>query len=238
MKSAPSLIDLLSDRAVLVALLVIGVTGITLGATTVAFYQDSDASTGNTIQGGTLDLSLDGKDSLSSSITITDGGPDDSATHTFAVANEGPLSADHVEVSMSLAENDPGSEPTDGDLTAALNASEAATLVEVTTYEYRNDAGSTIEDFTSSVTDTNGNGVVDLAEVVDQNSASDDLAPPQANHGNETKLVLELQVVNDDSGSFVSGANTDGSLTGTDEDFMADGVDVTITVTLNQDASQ
>lgn len=238
MKPGAALSDLLSDRAVLVALLVIGVTGITLGATTVAFYQDSDASTANTVQGGTLDLSIDGKDSLSSSIAITDGGPDDSATHTFAVANEGPLAADHVEVSLSLAENDPGSEPTDGDLSAALNASEAATLVQVTTYEYRNAAGSTIEDFTTSVTDANGNGVVDLAEVVDQNSASDDLAPPQASHGNETKLVIELQVVNDDSGSFVSGANTDGSLTGSDEDFMADGVDVTVTVTLNQDASQ
>lgn len=238
MKIVAAVSALLSDRAVLVALLVIGVTGITLGATTVAFYQDSDASTGNDVQGGTMNLSLDGADSLSSSITITDGGPDDSATHTFNIANEGPFAADHVEVSLSTAENDPGSEPNDGDLTADLTASETATLVQVTTYEYRNAAGSTIEDFTTSVTDANGNGVVDLAEVVDQNSASDDLAPPQSSHGNETKLVLELQVVNDESGSFVAGANTAGSLTGSDEDFMADGVDVTVTVTLNQDASQ
>ncbi len=229
---------LLQERTILIPVLIIGFVGITFGMSTVAFYTDADQSTNNPVEGGTMNLSIDGADSLSGSISITSAAPSEAGSHTFAVANEGPIAADHAEVTMAVAESDPSAEPGDPDLGVELNATEAASLVKVNTYEYRNSTGAVIEDFTSGVTDANGNGIVDLQDVSEQSDAADDLPPPQANHGNETSLVVDLQVANDNSTAFTAGGNTAGNLTGYDEDFMADGVDVTITVRLNQDASQ
>jgi hypothetical protein len=77
------------------------------------------------------------------------------------------------------------------------------------------------------VSDTNGNGIKDLDDVISQKATVDDLDAPQANGGNTTKLAITVEIA-DDSGSF----------TGTDEDVMGDGVDIKIDVTLNQDSSQ
>lgn len=226
-------------RAILASLLVIGIAGSALGAMTWAHYADSDASQANTIQADTMNLELDGSSSLSGSFAVTNGQPDSSATHNFTLTNAGAVSADHVEISFSFGENDPAaSEPSDGDLGVELNATETASLVEVTTLEYQNESGDVLYDAMADMNDTNGNGVLDLQDARDQDGRLDDLAAPQANGGNETYLVVAVEIANDDDGSFVREGNTAGSLTGYDEDVMADGVDVTITFTLNQVASQ
>lgn len=225
-------------REVLVSLLILGFAGTALGGMTWSYYADSDDSTGNTLQADAMDLRIDGSDSLSSTFTITSGSPGSSASHTYDLTNNGGVTADHVEVSFSYAENDPGSEPGDSDLNVELGATETASLVRVTTLEYRNDAGTVLYDATSDMSDGNGNGVIDLEDVQNHQSSFDDLAAPQPNGGNTTKLAITVQLVDDDGGAFTEGGNTAGSLTGSDEDLMADGVDVTITFTLNQDASQ
>lgn len=231
--------SLLLRREVLLPLFVVGVVGVGLGMTTVASLQDSDSSTGNAVQGAEMNLNLDGSNGLSGSFLISGGTPGSSASHTFELTNVGGVSADHVEVALSFSENDPtSSEPSDSDLAAELNATETASLVRVTRYEYRNDAGTTTDDILSGVTDGNGNGIKDLQDVREQASPADDLPAPQANSANTTQFAVAVELADDDSAAFAAGKNTAGSLTGYDEDLMADGIDVTVTATLNQESAQ
>lgn len=232
--------DLLGDprrrRAVLLALLVVGFAGSALGAMTWSYYADSDSSTANQVQAEAMNLRLGGADSRSGDFTVT-GGPTSTAGYTYALTNDGAAPADHVGIAVSFEENDPGSEPTDPDLENEINASETASLVKVTTLEYRNDSGAVLYDATADMNDKNGNEVLDLEDVQSQQGRLDDLAAPRAGGGNTTELAIEVQLVNDD-GAFATDGNTVGNLTGSDEDLMADGIDVTVRVTLNQDASQ
>lgn len=225
-------------RRVLLTLLVVGAAGTGFGMWSGAFFQDSDPSAQNAVQAGTLDLKLDGADSADAVFSATNAGPTDATRHNYTLRNNGSLAADHVEVSLSFAANDSRSEPSDSDLNTELNASETATLLNVTTLEYQNESGAVIENVLDNVSDQNGNGIVDLADVKAQSGSLDDLAAPQANKGNSTYLVIELKVASDDGTNFLTGGNTEGNLTGYDEDVMADGVDVKLTVTLNEDSSQ
>lgn len=225
-------------REILVSILIIGFASMSLGVVTWAYFSDSDASQQNQIQAGTLDLSLDGADSLTAAFSISNGQPSSATSHNFTLQNDGSLGADHVKVTLSFSENDSRSEPSDVDLNVELNATETASLINVTQFEYQNNAGETMFDALANVNDQNGNGIVDLEDVQAQEGQLDDLAPPQKNNGNSTFLVIALEIANDDSAAFTKGGNTNGSLTGYDEDIMADGVDVKLTVTLNQDASQ
>lgn len=225
-------------REVLVSIIVIGVASTSLGMVTYAYFGDTDTSRQNAVQAGTLDLTLDGADSLSASFSISDGKPGSAASHNFTVRNAGSIPADHVEITLSFTENDPRTEPSDADLDVELNASETASLINVTQFEYQDDSGTTIFDALANVDDRNGNGIVDLEDVQDQQGQLDGLAAPQENNGNSTFLVVAVEIADDDSAAFIKSGNTNGSLTGYDEDVMADGVDVKIEVTLNQDASQ
>jgi len=128
---------------------------------------------------------------------------------------------------LSSSENDSESEPADTELSNELGAGKTASLIRVTEYEYQNDAGATQRDLLTSVNESNGNGIIDLQEVQNQVSTADDLNAPRANSANTTRLTLTLEIA-DDSGDF----------TGVDEDIMADGVDITVEFTLNQEASQ
>ncbi|WP_274324983.1 hypothetical protein [Halosimplex aquaticum] len=224
-------------REILFSILIIGFAGTALGSMTWSYYEDSDSAGGNSLRADAMDLRIDGSDSVSGSFSIVDGGPGDSTSHVFSLTNNGGTAADHVEVSFGLAENDPASEPGDPDLGVELTAKETASLIRVTTLEYVRSDGTVQYDAIASMTDGNGNGVIDLEDVKNQEAAFDDLEAPQTNGGTTTKLSIAVQFVSDD-GSFVKGGNTAGNLTGYDEDAMADGIDVTVTVTLNQDATQ
>lgn len=210
-----------------VSLLVVG--SAVAGMGTYAYLSNTESSTSNTVTGGTLDLTLDGNNGdVSTSFSLTGAAPGDTTKHTYDLRNVGSVDADHVEVTITTSENDNGlTEPSDTDLDTELNNAETQKHIQVLTYEYQNDAGTTLNNMLSGVSDTNGNGIVDLAEVIGQTGTTDDLTPPQPDSGNTTKLVIELKV-----------ANSDGSYTGSDEAMMADGVDVKIDVTLNQDSSQ
>lgn len=225
-------------REVLVSLLLIGVASVGFGTMTWSYFADSDASQDNAIQAGTLDVRLDGADSLSATFSIANGSPTDAASHNYTITNEGTIDADHLEISIAFAENDSLSEPSDADLNVELNDSETASLINVTRLEYQNHGGGVIEDVLASVSDGNGNGVVDLEDVQSQQSTLDGLAPPKPEAGNNTYLVIAVEIASDDDAAFTTGGNTAGALTGEDEDVMADGVDVTLTFTLNQAASQ
>lgn len=214
---------------VALALIILVLGAALVGMGTYAYFTDTETSDSNTVEAGTLDLTLDGTNGgVSGSFALTNAGPGESVSHTFTLRNVGTKPADHVEVRLSTTENDAGrSEPADSSLAAELSNVQTQQQIEVVTYEYRNDGGTVTEDLLSGVTDNNGNGIVDLAEVINQTSPADGLPAPQVNGGNTTAVAIELRIANDG-----------GSFTGTDEDIMADGVDVTLEVRLNQVASQ
>lgn len=225
-------------REILFSILIIGVASTSLGMISWAYFADADASQQNAIQAGTLDLTLDDSDSLTTTFSIKNGKPGSATSHNYTIQNDGSIVADHVEIALDFAENDSRTEPSDADLNVELNATETASLINVTQFEYQNNSGGTIFDALTNMNDQNGNGIVDLQDVQAQQGQLDTLAPPQKNNGNSTFLVIGIEIANDDSAAFTKNGNTNGNLTGYDEDVMADGVDVKITVTLNQDASQ
>ena len=203
----------------LVVLVVVGALLLSMG--TYSFWSDDETVSGNTVQAGTLDLTVN--QGASDTISLTNAQPGDADSQTFALRNVGSTEADHVAMDISFAEqaNEPA-EPTDTDLNVEQSAAQTAAMVEVTEFTYDG------TNLLGSVTDANSNGIIDLADVQSQSGNLDDLAAPAAGGTDTADFTLGVQVANDDDGSF----------TGTDEDVMADGVDITLEFTLNQDASQ
>ena len=203
----------------LVALVVIGALLLSMG--TYSFWSDDETVSGNNVEVGTLDLTVDG--GASEIISLTNAQPGDNDSQTFSLRNVGSTEADHVAMDLSFTEqaNEPA-EPADVDLNVEQSAAQTAAMVEVTEFTYDG------TDLLGSVTDANGNGIIDLADVQSQAGSLDDLAAPAAGGTDTADLTLGVQIANDDDGSF----------TGTDEDVMADGVDITLEFTLNQDSSQ
>jgi predicted ribosomally synthesized peptide with SipW-like signal peptide len=231
--------ELSGNKKVGVMILVVLIGALAVGAGSWALWSDTDASTSNTVDDGTMDLTIDGvNNNVSGSFSLANAQPGDATSYVFDLRNDGSTEADHVELALSSSENDTRTEPSDSELDAELNAEETASLIRVTQYEYQNDAGTTQRDLLESVKDDNGNGIKDLQDVQDQAGTADDLNAPQANGGNTTQLALTLKVANDDSTDFTKDGNTAGSLTGVDEDIMADGVDITVEFTLRQESSQ
>ena len=198
-------------------------------AVTFAFLTDTDQATQNTVQSGTLDLFLDGQSNgVSNSFLLFGGQPTDTTTHNYSLVNDGTTAADHVQIAFSSVENDTGlTEPTDADLAAELDGPATATHIEVTTLVYTAPDGTTTDLIADgTVTDANGNGIVDLADV-QAAGPFDNLAPPAPNQNDTAYFETTLKIANDD-----------GTFTGTDEDMMGDGIDITVDFTLNQDSSQ
>ena len=221
--------ELSGNKKIGVMILVVLIGALAVGVGSWALWSDTDASTSNTVDDGTMDVTINGTNNgVTGSFSLNNAQPGNTTSHTFVLRNKGTTEADHVELALSLSENDASrSEPGDSELNAELGAGETAKLIRVTEYEYRNNAGDTLNNLQDDVTDNNDNGIIDLKEVQNQAGIADGLNAPQANNGNTTQLVLTLEIA-DDSGDF----------TGVDEDIMADGVDITVEFTLKQESSQ
>lgn len=230
MPNASEVLGAARTRRVLLSLLVIGIGLSGFGTATYAFYEDADSSSENPVQMGALDGAIDGSDSRTGSLSLTDAKPTDTVTKNFSLTNQGTAAADHLQVNLSVAENDSYSEPTDPDLKHELTATETASNITVTKLTYTNASGATI-DVLTAVNDTNSNGLTDLVDV--QNSTHlDDLEPPSTD-GTATYLEITLEVPSDGA---TSGDAADWIHA--DEPLMADGVDLTFQFSLMQDASQ
>ncbi|KZN23119.1 hypothetical protein A4G99_16610 [Haladaptatus sp. R4] len=205
-------------KTTFVALVLIG--AVLLGFGTWALWSDTATVDQNTVSGGTFDLNVDGADSASGVIGLTEAAPGDTASHTFNLTNVGSKEADHVAMDLSFTENDSG-EPDDSSLAKDLNGPDTAAMIEVTELSYDG------TDHLKDIDDQNNNGIQDLADVQSQVDTLDDLAAPAAGGNDAKEMTLGLKVA-DDNGAF----------NGTDEDLMGDGVDITIDFTLNQKESQ
>lgn len=204
-------------RKKFVVLVLIG--AVLLGMGTWAFWSDTEIANNNTVAAGTLDLTVN--DGATAGISLTNAQPGDTASETFTLKNVGSTAADHVEITLGFAENDTRNEPADSGLDTELNATDTAAMIKVTTLTYNGN------NLLGSVTDANGNGIIDLADVQSQSGTLDNLAAPAANGNQAIDFTLGVEV-----------ANANGAFTGTDEKIMADGIDIELTFTLNQDKSQ
>jgi predicted ribosomally synthesized peptide with SipW-like signal peptide len=82
----------LTRRRLLGAAVATGLAGAGAGAGTMAAFSDSESSTSNSVQSGTLDLTLDGGDSTVTFLSEVDIAPGESGTATLTVANAGSIS--------------------------------------------------------------------------------------------------------------------------------------------------
>lgn len=100
----------LTRRKVLGGLTAIGAASAGAGAGTMALFSDTEQSTGNTVQAGTLDLNADGGDSEVTTVTVSNAVPGDSGSDTTTLNNNGTM-AGSVDLVFSGATNDEGDNP-------------------------------------------------------------------------------------------------------------------------------
>jgi len=216
----------LSRRRVLGGIATVGAASAAAGAGTFALFSDTESSTENSIQAGTLDLTVNEADTWT--FNLSNAKPtDQTGVATLDVVPGGSLTGDHVELSFAVTETEstPAS-PNDtqgGDTNTdtSTGADGMATLFRVDTLTY----GS--YNLAQDVTDTNGNGngILDLDDVVqagvfDGRDAS----------GTNT-LSIQLTFIDPD---------TNGDYTGslTANDFQGDELGVIVNAALTQDANQ
>jgi predicted ribosomally synthesized peptide with SipW-like signal peptide len=184
----------LTRRKVLGGLATIGAAGAATGAGTMAYFDDTETSSGNTVQAGTLDLTTAEGSSLD--LNDIELAPGQSVSASVDLQNDGTVSANHVEVDTSYSEGD-----SDGN----VDAQSFAEQLEVSTLEY---SGSDI----TTYTDTDGNGTLTLHELSDQ--TLDDLQPaPETNSGNSETFNIELTLPGEDTGNAFQGEGVDISFT-------------------------
>lgn len=198
----------------------LGITGATAGAGTMAYFSDSEASSGNVINAGTLELEVsDGDewfgDGVSGTWTLDDAKPGDEVQADATLANAGTLSADHVEFDFSYEEKD-GDGPGGDDMDAWPNSADGmAKQIEVVEFSYD---GSIV-----SLNDGNENGRVDLDDLANHNDdVLDSLSPPPEAKGGTKSLAMRLKFANDPLNNR----------------YQGDSVEFTVTMSLHQDSSQ
>jgi len=94
----------LTRRRVLGGLLTIGAGSAAAGAGTMAYFSDTESSTSNSVESGTLDLTIDGGNSTVTFFTETSIAPGDSGQATLPVGNAGSLTG-YVDVSVADLRN-------------------------------------------------------------------------------------------------------------------------------------
>lgn len=151
----------LNRRRVLGALGTVGVASAGAGAGTFALFSDTESSTGNSVQAGTLDLTAGTTQSFNGSATNLSPG---SSTNTVQIElnNAGSVSGDHVELSVDYSQND-GSEPTDGSLSQNVSAETFAERLFTSTFNYAGDRiGSVPSVFQTFTSNPEGAAVIDF----------------------------------------------------------------------------
>ena len=221
----------LTRRRVLGGVAAVGAAGTGAGVGTWAYFQDTERSTGNTIDAGTLDLKVSDSDEgfgdgVSGTWTISNAEPGDSVLADATLQNAGSLEADHVEFSVSVYETESdGPNGNDEGDTSPNSADGMAEQFEVTNMTYDG------SDVLNDLSDANGNGIVDIDDLASGNDAAlDDLTPPPSANGGTESLTLGFRWAHDDE--------FDNSVSGVNNDYQGDEMDITVTMALHQDGSQ
>lgn len=91
-------------RRILASVATVGGASAASGAGTMAFFSDTETSSENTIQTGTLNLTLDGDDETVEFLTEENVAPGDTGSSTLELVNTGSLTG-YVDVEVTSVEN-------------------------------------------------------------------------------------------------------------------------------------
>jgi predicted ribosomally synthesized peptide with SipW-like signal peptide len=214
-------------RKILVSLSIIGAVAAIATGVTIAFFQDTETSTGNTFTAGTLDLKVGDADEgfgngVSATWVMPNMIPGVTAVGPLSVnlQNSGTIAANHVEISFSHS-IDEATNPVESDSNPSSTPGEMARWIEIIGMTYNG-----VNLVSAPYTDANGNGFFDLEDVTLPPYTSvggplDNLVPPNPNGAGSRTLTMELR--------FNAGATND---------IQGDILTTTVTFTLNQDSSQ
>ena len=98
-------------KKILISLMSIALVIGLVGVGTMAYFSDTETSTGNTFTAGTLDLTVDGaNDPLLVKFTLTDLAPGSSGTITYVLANVGSIDG-YVDIQGVTVVNTEGINP-------------------------------------------------------------------------------------------------------------------------------
>lgn len=237
----------LTRRRLLGSLAVTGAATAGAGAGTWAYFQDTESSTGNSVQAGTLELTYSNSGDFS--YTITGVAPGDGMgattldTINTTLSHGGSIPADHVEIDVNnrpmedangdLSDDDSGPEsdsmPNSADGMAEYVAVKDLTykFTDGSQKQYVDDGQPTSAGTNRGITDQNGNSRIDLDDLdvlSDQDTASkpklDDFEPPTPS-GGTTDFRLSVGVHPD-----------------MPNDYQGDVLLTDVTISLHQDASQ
>lgn len=244
----------LTRRRLLSGVAVTGAATAGAGAGTMAYFEDTEQSSGNSVSAGTFDLGITNGGSMEWTISqATPGGQANSDTQDIHLYNSGTIAADHVELDFSHTSHEdddgdgsngygsgPESDPTDG-------ATGMAKYIKVTTLDYQNTAGDSELVYVDNdgnpysdpdpdsgeshppLTDTNSNGFIDLEDLAhsDNQDALDDITPvpPTGGSSSDTSSQTTISIE----------VELDSSLP---NDYQGDILTTKVTFGLQQDSSQ
>jgi hypothetical protein len=186
------------------ALILLGV----VSSQTFAKFSDNESSPYNSLIGGTLDLKTNTTNSVSATLTNMSLKPNNSVSGTtIQLSNSGTVNGATLNISFAYQENDNANQ----NGTANMTADQVAQVMQVTTLT----CGTTLPSLLSTLTDTNGNGYIDVQDLTTNGSKLTGLAGLNAG----TSKPFDITVILRD---------------GISNDFQGDGITITVTFTLNQ----
>lgn len=216
----------MNTKIVLSLVSILASVAIVAGAT-FAFFSDQGTSSNNIFNSGTLDMKLsDVNESNEESVSGTWGlasAPGDTFTGDLQVKNTGSVAANHIELQVDNAVTEAGSPP------GSTSTIPMDSVIEITALDWDSDGNGAVDTNLLPTVggggDKNGNGIIDLDDLeklnVDGSIDFDNIAfsaPQGSNH----KLTIAGRL----------------SPTLTVNEHQGDSVNMTLTVTMNQDTSQ
>ena len=192
-----------------------------LGGATFAFFSDAGSSSDNVFNAGTLDMELsDGNQEDLDDVAATWGlasAPGDTFTGDLRITNTGSVDANHVELKFVNTVDEADSGP------GTVATIPMDRVIEITTFGWDSDGNGSLEtDLLAGVVDSNGNTIKDLDDL--ENQVADDFDDLLFGGTDTADHVLRIA----------------GRLhpTLTVDQHQGDSVDMDLTVTMNQNASQ
>lgn len=165
----------------------IGAGGLAAGAGTMALFSDTETSSGNTVQAGTLDLEYGGTGSFSFN---TDLAPGDSTTASVTLVSSGTLSGS-LDVAVTFTENDSAgaSSPNVGKDEFAQNLNIILLTYGGTDITGPLPSNPTLYDLANQDAETDGDDLVDLSDPT--SSGSDFVIELELDSGVQNKFQGE-----------------------------------------------
>lgn len=203
-------------KKVVIGLVIIVVVASFISGAAYAWFSDTEQSTNNQITAGTLDLKTNDADGVTATLSATTMKPSDTqGPSTITLRNVGSINGATLDIDISYSESD--NETLDNDTSFEFAAINNPSLYEKTADEFADEL--VVDTLTyeganllTGITDTDADGI-DMKEV-----AAADLTGQSGLNASQTKdFVIQVTLKS-----------------GLGNEFQADGIDITITFTLNQ----